>query len=382
MRLNMLKFSHPIFRSLAFTGLFLGFSTTSSAQHSEFDISIVGQYDVPWALEFLPDHRLLLSEMKGALKLLDEEGQLLGDISGVPDVAYGGQGGFGDIVLHPDFETNQMLYMSYAETGPGNTAGAAVARAKLELSGSGGELTDLEVIWRQVPKVTGAGHFGHRIVFGPKGYLWISSGERQKFDPAQDMESNLGKIVRLSEDGSLLGDNPFPYGGAVTSEIWSLGHRNPLGMAFDESGRLWDVEMGPSGGDELNLVRRGSNYGYPYVSNGDHYSGEDIPDHFTRHEFSPPEITWSPVISPSSMIFYSGDQFPEWRGDAFIGGLSSMALIRVEFDGDSAREAERFEMDRRIREVQQGPDGAIWLLEGGRDSRGGLGYLLKLTAPK
>ncbi len=380
----MLKFSNPFFRLFALAGLFFGLnlSNGASAQSSEFDTTIVGQYQAPWALEFLPDNRLLLSEMAGAIKLLDQDGQLLGDVSGVPDVSYGGQGGLGDIVLHPDFERNQMLYMSYAEAGPGDTAGAAVARAKLELTADGGQLTDVEVVWRQVPKVTGQGHYGHRIVFGPDGNLWISSGERQKFDPAQDMESNLGKVVRLTEDGSAAEGNPFPFGGAVTSEIWSLGHRNPLGIAFDESSRLWVVEMGPAGGDELNLVRRGSNYGYPEVSNGDHYSGRDIPDHDTRREFSPPEITWSPVISPSSMMFYSGDEFPQWRGDAFVGGLSSLALIRVDFNGDTAWEAERFEMDRRIREVEQGPDGAIWLLEDGRDGRGGLGNLIKLTAPE
>lgn len=378
----MLKLSNSVIRSLAFVGLLCGLSATSSAQHSQFTTTVVGQYDVPWALEFLPDNRLLLSEMTGALKLLDEEGQLLGDISGIPEVSYGGQGGLGDIVLHPDFERNQLLYISYAEAGPANTSGAAVARGKLDLTSNGGQLTDLEVIWRQVPKVEGQGHYGHRIVFGPEGYLWISSGERQKFDPAQDMESNLGKVLRLTEDGIAAEGNPFPFGGAVTSEIWSLGHRNPLGLGFDEDGRLWDVEMGPAGGDELNLVRRGSNYGYPEVSNGDHYSGRDIPDHDTRREFSPPEITWSPVISPSSMMFYSGDEFPQWRGNAFIGGLSSMALIRVQFNGDTAWEAERFELDRRIREVEQGPDGAIWLLEGGRDGRGGEGYLLKLTSPE
>ncbi len=296
----------------------------------------------------------------------------------MPDVDFGGQGGFGDVVLHPDFENNNLIYISYAESGDGNTRGAAVARAQLNLDENGGELKDLEVIWRQVPKVTGQGHFGHRIVFGPNGYLWISSGERQKFDPAQDMEANLGKVLRLNVDGSVPSDNPFYERGGVTAEIWSLGHRNPLGLAFDQSGQLWDVEMGPMGGDELNLVQRGANYGYPIVSNGDHYNGNDIPDHHTRPEFSTPAVSWSPVISPSSLMIYSGSEFPDWQGDAFIGGLSSESLVRVEFDGESAHEAQRFDMGRRIREVEQGPNGAIWLLEGGR--RGGKGFLLKLTA--
>ncbi len=350
------------------------------AQHAEFTVTTVGQFDEPWALEFLPDGRLLISEVGGALKLLNSDGSI-GEITGLPEVKHGGQGGFGDVVLHPDFSDNNMVYVSYVERGNGETSGAAVARAQLNLAGDGGELADLEVIWRQVPKVTGQGHFGHRIVFGPNGYLWISSGERQKFDPAQDMESNLGKVLRFNVDGSIPNDNPFFERGGVTAEIWSLGHRNPLGLAFDQSGRLWDVEMGPRGGDEVNLVRRGANYGYPIVSNGNHYNGTDIPDHDTRPEFAAPAVFWDPVISPSSLMFYSGSEFPDWRGDAFIGGLSSESLVRVEFDGESAREAQRFEMGRRIRAVEQGPDGAIWLLEGGRPGRGGEGYLLKLTAP-
>jgi glucose/arabinose dehydrogenase len=228
--------------------------------------------------------------------------------------------------------------------------------------------------------VSGQGHYGHRIAFGD-GYLWISSGERQKFDPAQDRQANLGKIVRLNHDGSVPADNPFSAEGGVTAQIWSLGHRNPLGLAFDAAGRLWNVEMGPQGGDELNLVRRGENYGYPIVSNGDHYGGRDIPDHAMRPEYAAPAAFWNPVISPSSLMFYSGSEFPEWHGDAFIGGLSSEALVRIEFEGTEAREAERFRMGQRIREVEQGPDGAIWLLEDERRNPG-RGRLLRLTAPE
>ena len=250
----------------------------------------------------------------------------------------------------------------------------------LALSGNGGRLENIEVLWRQDPKVTGQGHYSHRIAFGD-GYLWISSGDRQKFVPAQDMQANLGKVLRLNYDGSVPRDNPFYDQGGVAAQVWSLGHRNPLGLAFDGQDRLWDVEMGPMGGDELNLVRRGANYGYPIVSNGDHYDGAPIPDHDTRPEFAVPAVWWSPVISPSSLLFYSGDEFPQWRGNAVIGGLSSESVVRVEIDGESAREAERFDMGRRIRAVEQGPDGAIWLLEDGRAGRGGQGYLLKLTAP-
>ena len=343
----------------------------------KFVATPVAKFDRPWAMTFLPDGRLLVTQKKGALKVHAIGGKT-GNVSGVPRVAYGGQGGMGDVVLHPQFESNQRVYLSYAEPGGRGTQGAAVARARLMLNEQGGgELADLEVIWRQTPKVTGKGHYGHRIAFGPDGYLWITSGERQKFDPAQDMQANLGKVVRLNDDGSVPPDNPFAQQGGVTAQIWTLGHRNPLGIVFDEKSRLWVHEMGPRGGDELNLIERGANYGYPIVSNGDHYDGRPIPDHSTTTRFKPPVITWNPVISPAGFIIYRGDLFPAWKGSGFIGGLSSQALIRVSFDGASAREAERFDMGARIREVEEGPDGAIWLLEDGRSG----GRLLKLTPP-
>jgi glucose/arabinose dehydrogenase len=352
----------------------------TTPSNAPFTVTAITKFNEPWAMTFLPDGRLLVTEKKGALKVYKIGGST-GDISGVPRVDYGGQGGFGDVVLHPDFADNHLLYLSYAEAGQGDTRGAAVARAKLTLEDNGGgALSNLEVIWRQVPKVEGRGHYGHRIAFGPDGHLWISSGERQKFDPAQDMNSNLGKIVRLNDDGSVPADNPFASKGGVTAQIWSLGHRNPLGIAFDAEGRLWNQEMGPAGGDELNLVERGANYGYPIVSEGDHYSGKDIPSHTTHSEFKAPIINWNPVISPGGLMIYSGSEFPGWRGDAFIGGMSSHALIRIEFDGEKAREAERIDMGHRIREVEQGPEGAIWLLEDERDGVGG--RLLKLTRPR
>ena len=345
--------------------------------NDSFTAVAVARFREPWAMTFLPDGRLLVTEKRGALKLHTLGGATT-DISGVPEVDYGGQGGFGDVVLHPKFSENQLVYLSYVEEGRGRTRGAAVARGRLELNQQGsGALKDLEVIWRQAPKVSGHGHYGHRIAFGPQGHLWISSGERQKFDPAQDMQANLGKIVRLNDDGSIPADNPFASQGGVTAQIWSLGHRNPLGLAFDAKSWPWNVEMGPRGGDELNHVERGANYGYPIVSNGDHYSGKDIPDHATRPEFHAPAVSWNPVISPSSLLIYSGSEFPEWQGDGFIGGLSSESLVRIEFDGEQAREAERFDMQERIREVEQGPDGALWLLEDG-----GSGRLLKLTRPE
>jgi glucose/arabinose dehydrogenase len=355
---------------------------TSFAQTAPFTVMPIAEFREPWAMAFLPDGRLLVTEKRGALKLHDLATGATADITGVPVVEYAGQGGFGDVVLHPDFAANGLVYLSYAEEGERGTAGAAVARARLVLAASGGgALEGLTVLWRQNPKVDGRGHYGHRIAFGPDGFLYVSSGERQKFTPAQDLAGNLGKIVRLNDDGSVPRDNPFAERGGVAAEIWSLGHRNPLGLAFDANGQLWNVEMGPRGGDELNLVKRGGNYGYPIVSNGDHYSGQSIPDHDTRPDLDAPAVSWNPVISPSSLLFYGGSEFPQWQGDAFIGGLSSQSLVRIEFGVGSgsagaqgtAREAERYRMGARIRAVEQGPDGAIWVLEDA-------GRLLRLSA--
>jgi glucose/arabinose dehydrogenase len=357
-----------------------GAAAPALAQNLPFTVTEIADFDIPWAMAFLPDGRLLVTEQRGTLKLYTPGGSSL-SIRGVPQVSYGGQGGLSEVVLHPDYANNGLVYLSYAEAGEGELRGAAVARAKLALDANGGELQNLQVIWRQSPKVDGGGHYSHRIAFHD-GYLWISSGDRQKFDPAQDMNANLGKVLRLNEDGSVPRDNPFADRGGVSAQIWSLGHRNPLGLAFDSQGRLWDVEMGPQGGDELNLVRRGANYGYPIVSNGDHYDGKVIPDHDTRPEFAAPAVWWTPVISPSSLMFYDGTEFPQWRGDAFIGGLSSQAIVRIEFDGESAREAERYNLGMRIRAIEQGPDGALWILEDEREGRGGQGRMFKLTARK
>lgn len=333
-----------------------------------FAVEPVASFDEPWAMAFMPDGRLLVTEKAGRLLVVDRAGNKSQPVSGVPEVDYGGQGGFGDVALHPGFAENGLIYISYVEAGDDNTRGAVVARGVLELGGDGGTLSNLEVIWRQQPKVTGRGHYGHRLLFDDDGHLFISSGDRQKFDPAQDMDGNLGKIVRLNDDGSVPKDNPYYDEGGVTAQIWSLGHRNPLGIAFDLDGQLWNHEMGPKGGDELNLIVRGENYGYPIVSNGDHYSGKEIPDHDTRPEFAAPVVWWTPVISPGGFMVYDGDLFADWHGNGFIAGLSSRSLVRIEFDGKSAREAERFDMGKRMRAVAQGPDGAIWMLE---DKQGG-----------
>ncbi len=338
----------------------------------------VATFDSPWAMAFLPGRgvrmtgAMLVTEKAGKLWLVDTTTGKRTAVTGVPRVDAGGQGGLGDVIVHPDFAGNGFVYLSWVEAGDRDMRGAVVGRGKLVMNGKTARIDGLQVIWRQEAKVSGRGHYGHRLAFGPDGMLYISSGDRQKFTPAQDMNSNLGKIIRLTDGGMVPSDNPFYDQGRIKSQIWSYGHRNPLGIAFDAQGRLWEQEMGPKGGDELNIVVKAKNYGYPIVSNGDHYDGRDIPDHSTRPEFEAPKVTWNPVISPAGLIVYSGKLFPAWTGNIFIGGLSSQALIRVAVDGHKAREAERYDMGTRIRDVEQGPDGAIWLLE---DE----GRLLKLT---
>ncbi len=369
------------------TLLLCGLIATSACAQSglPFEVEVITDFDEPWAMTFLPDGRLLVTEKKGNLIIVSRDGAKAG-VRWAPDVAYGGQGGFGDVALHPDFENNGLVYLSYVEAGVGNTRGAAVARGVLEVTDRGGRLSDLEVIWRQYPKLVGYGHYGHRLLFDDDGYLFISSGDRQKFTPSQDMQSNVGKIVRLHGVGSIPDDNPFVdhYSNdplvddeGVYPEIWSLGHRNPLGLSFDLDGNLWVIEMGPAGGDELNYVVKGGNYGYPIVSNGDHYDGREIPDHDTRPEFNEPAVWWTPTISPGDLMVYDGEMFGDWRGNALAAGLSSRAIVRMELDGENASEVERYDMGARIRSVAEGPDGALWVLED--DRRDSQGRLLRLT---
>jgi glucose/arabinose dehydrogenase len=341
-----------------------------------FAIAEVTTFDEPWAMAYLPDGRLLVTEKKGHLLLLDAAAQRR-EVAGVPAISYGGQGGLGDVVVHPKFASNHLVYLSYAEAGADGTRGAAVARGRLVEDAAGVRLDGVQVIWRQQPKIDGGGHFGHRLAFGGDGKLWISSGERQQFDPAQDLSTNLGKVLRLEDDGRVPTGNPFAAQGAVAAQAWTLGHRNPLGLAFDAKGQLWELEMGPAGGDEINRIERGANYGWPKVSEGDHYDGRDIPPHASAPQFHAPAISWNPVIAPADMIFYSGAQFPQWRGDLLIAGLKSEALVRVRITGDHAREAARYPMGHRIREVEQAPDGAVMLLEDGANAR-----LLRLTGAK
>lgn len=352
-----------------------GAQNSAASAGLPFAMSEVAAFNEPWAISFLPDGRALITEKSGKLKLW-REGQNAADVAGVPTVSHAGQGGFGDVVPHPDFAKNRMVYLSWAEA-EGDVKGAAVGRAKLVEDNAGARLEGLQVIWRQSPKVTGNGHFGHRIAFGPDGKLYISSGERQKFDPAQDLSMNLGKVVRLNDDGSVPADNPMAAKGGVTAQIYAYGIRNPLGLDFDAQGRLWEVEMGPRHGDELNLVTPGANFGYPRVSNGDHYDGRDIPDHKPGDGFVAPKVFWNPAISPGGMIVYKGKAFADWTGDAFIGALGGKALVRVDLDGEMAVKGDHWPMEKRIRDVEQSADGHIWLLEDGENGR-----LLKLSPTK
>jgi glucose/arabinose dehydrogenase len=377
----MKKLSFIISASLIAAGCQPATSDAAPASNSDkpFETTVIADFDEPWAMTFLPEfNQALITEKKGRLLLWESEGEVL-EVGGVPQVAYGGQGGLGDVIIHPDFANNKYVYLSFAEAGDGGF-GAAVARGKLATDAGKPMLTDVQVIWRQEPKVSGQGHYGHRLAFGPDGMLYVSSGERQKFDPAQDLNQNLGKIVRLTDGGMIPSDNPFYDQGRIKAQIWSYGHRNPLGLAFDAQGRLWNQEMGPQGGDELNLVKKAANYGYPKASNGNHYDGKDIPDHKAGDGFEAPKVFWNPSISPGGLMIYSGDLFKDWKGSAFLGGLGAKALIRVKLDGETATKADQWDMGARIREVEQGPDGAIWLLEDGNN--GSEGRLLKLTPKK
>ena len=339
-----------------------------------FEVEEVDRFDEPWAMAFLPGGDLLLTERSGTLHLRDADSGERVEVTGTPDVADSGQAGLGDVLPGPTYDEDGTIYLSWAEAGDGGI-GAAVGRARLVTDGEGAGLEGLEVIWRQTPKTDGDGHLSHRLALSPEGdRLFVSSGERQLGAPAQDTSNTLGTIVRLTLDGEPAPGNPLADQGGVTAEIWTWGHRNPLGLEFAPDGTLWSSEMGPEGGDELNLVEAGSNYGWPEASDGSDYGGGEIPDHAPGDGFAAPARSWNPSISPGSLLIYSGDLFPDWQGDAFLGALSGEALVRVDLDGDTAGEAQVFDLGERIRAVEEGPDGAIWLLE---DE--GAGRLLRLT---
>ncbi|MHA6765944.1 PQQ-dependent sugar dehydrogenase [Sphingobium ummariense] len=341
-----------------------------------FKTSIIADFESPWAMTFLPDGRMLVTEKKGEMILFDPNNGTKIPIAGIPAVDSAGQGALMDVVLSPTFAKDRKVYFSFSQAGEGGK-GVALATGTFDQASDGTtKLGDVKVIFRATPFVEGNGHYSGRIAFSPDGkYLFFTNGERQKFDPAQDPKATLGKVLRLNLDGTPAKGNPLAAKGFHPA-IWSYGHRNLLGIAFDTEGRLWEQEMGPKGGDEVNLIKPGLNYGYPLASNGDHYDGKPIPDHRAGDGFEAPKVWWNPSISPGGLIHYSGDLFPQWKNSLFIGGLSSKSLLRVKLDGENATKADQWDMGARIREVEQGPDGALWLLEDGGSSQG---RLLKLT---
>jgi len=365
----------PLALFVASCGPSVAGDTPPSAEVKDaFTVTPLATLNAPWAIAVLPGGGVLVTEKGGTMKLVDGG---VKDVAGMPTVDAGGQGGLGDVVLAPDFAKSGAIYLSWVEAGENDTRGAVIGRGKY-VGGAAPRVEGLEVIWRQSPKTTGRGHFSHRIAFSPDGKLmFVGSGERQKMDPAQDLTGNLGKVLRLLPDGKPAPGNPFADKGGVSAEIWSYGHRNILGLAFDPKGRLWDIEHGPKGGDELNLVQPGKNYGWPIVSEGDHYDGKDIPPHSTRPDIATPAITWTPMIAPGDMIFYSGKAFRDWKGQVLVAGLGPKALLRLKIDGDKATEVARYPMDKRIRDVAEAADGSLLVIE---DREGG--RLLRLTPNK
>ena len=320
----------------------------------------------PWALAFLPDGSMLVTERPGTLRRVTAEGEISGPIAGVPEVDARDQGGLLDVALDPDFGQNRLVYLSYAEAGDGGN-GTAVARGVLGEDQAA--LSDVEVIFRQQPKADSTKHFGSRLVFDGQGHLFVTLGERSEEEfrgQAQDLNSHLGKIVRIHPDGSVPEDNPFVGQDGALPEIWSYGNRNVQAAAINpETGVLWEIEHGPKGGDEINIVQPGANYGWPVVSHGVNYDGTIVGSGEAHAEGMVDAIwTWTPVIAPSGMTFYGGAAFPEWQGDLFVGGLAATALVRLELDGDSVTREERLleSLGLRIRDVVEGPDGALYLV--------------------
>jgi glucose/arabinose dehydrogenase len=341
-------------------------SPTPAPTTSAVNQRTIATFDNPWAMTFLPDGRLLVTEKPGRLQLVSQTG-VKTEIAGVPAVTYSGQLGLQDVVLDPAYATNARIWLSYAEPGTGGQR-LAVARATLNLSGTP-RLDAVTVIWRATPTTTG-GQLGARLAFAPGGQtLFVTSGERQQGTPAQNIGGTLGKIVRINLDGSAAAGNPLVATAGAKPEIWSLGHRNPYGLVFAADGRLFESEMGPAGGDEFNLIDAGRNYGWPLVSEGDNYDGSPIPRHATNLSYAAPLVSWTPVIAPGGMIQYRGTRFVGWTNDFILAGLVQQGIVRVRVTGNTASEAARLSLGARIREVEEAPDGAIWVLQDGGSAK-------------
>ncbi len=393
-------------KSIAIATLTLSISTAAHAQINAgeqkpeatlpFTMTQVATLQLPWRIAFLPDGRMLITEKVGALQLVTQKGEKT-PVSNVPAVLHQGQGGMLGVFLSPHYATDHRVYLTYSEPDDtGKASSLALARARLSIGEGAASLDGLEVIWRQMPKGRG-GQFGAQIAFSPDGkYLFLTVGERQRMTPAQDPNQELGKILRLTLDGKPAPGNPmagktgeksvplidpprdteaaktapvvdmytFPGPNLAPAETWASGVRTPYGLAFAPDGRLWEVEHGPRGGDELNLVEPGKNYGWPLVSYATNYNGVPIPSPDTRPDLAKPVIYWTPIIAPGNLTFYKGAMFPQWNGSALIGGMQTRTLNRVTFDGKGgAKPAERWDVGHRIRDVEVAPDGAVWLIE-------------------
>lgn len=403
-------------KHLVITGLLLGMASSGAwAQVNEgeqksdpklpFTATQVTTLSLPWKIAFLPDGRMLITEKTGGLQLVTQQGAKT-PVTGIPAVAWEGQGGMLGVYLSPHYAEDHFVYLTYSEPGDGGS-GLALARAQLQLDNNTASLEGLRVIWHDGAPGQG-GQFGAEVAFSPDSkYLFLSSGDRQRMTPAQDPNQPLGKILRLTLDGKPAPGNPmagktgaatvpiinppedtekaktapmvrkytFPGPNLTPAETWSTGHRTPYGLAFAPDGRLWELEHGPRGGDELNLIEPGKNYGWPLVSYGHNYNGVPIPNPDTRPDLAKPVIYWVPVIAPGNLMFYKGAMFPQWDGSAFASGLASEALIRITFDSKGgAKVAERWAVGHRVRDVEVAPDGALWMIEDAKP-----GGLFRLT---
>jgi aldose sugar dehydrogenase len=360
-----------------------------------FTMTTVANFELPWRIAFLPDSRMLITEKVGPLWLVSQNGDKI-NVGGTPAVYWQGQSGMLGVFLSPHYATDQSIYLTYSEPGDYG-GGLALARAKLNITATAARLQNLQVLWRQTPKGKG-GQEGGQIAFAPDGQsLFLTVGDRQRFTPAQDPNQPEGKVLHLTLDGKPSPDNPnfgktgaatiplidppsdtetaktakvvstytFPTANITPAETWASGIRTPYGLAFSPNGELWEVEHGPRGGDELNLIEKGKNYGWPLVSFANNYNGVPIPRPDSRPEFAMPAIYWTPVIAPGSLMFYTGTKtFPQWNGNGFIGGMGTMTLNRFIFDGHGgAKTAERWSVGKRIRDVEEAPDGSLWMLE-------------------
>jgi glucose/arabinose dehydrogenase len=330
-------------------------------------VTVARELENPWGLTFLPDGRMLVTERPGRLRYVDRNGNISKPLNGVPDVFARGQGGLLDVTLDPDFADNQIVYLSYAEPGKGG-GGTAVGRGRLKKD----KLEDFRVIFRQVPKANTKVHFGSRLVFSRDGKLFITTGERGQRERAQDFSIHRGQVIRVMPDGTVPKDNPFVGRRGYRPETWSHGHRNPQGAALHpETGRLWTVEHGARGGDEINVPLKGRNYGWPVISYGVHYSGLRIGEGTRKEGMEQPIYYWDPSIAPSGMVFYTADRFAVWKGNLLVGALKGQMLVRLELKGEKVVKEERMlhGLKERIRDVRQGPDGLVYLLTDNRKGR-------------